>query len=440
MTERRRVRLLIPDVDGSRLTVDADGRVPVLDLEFEAEPGRTTAATLDAALRGLPAAATLVEYVIDQTTEDGFDGFIEVVAHVEMAPTDVTQPATGWRWSPSAQAQGHVGTVSSLQPFVDAWLAEWAGGPVPPNRAAWSRRGWFSPFRRWIDEQLFASGGAVTLDVTPFRMWGISAVFRVETSVGVRWAKATFPGFAAEPAITQALDRLVPGAVARVVAVDAARGWLLLEHVAGVPVAMQDDRTDDAIRALVQLQRMAASHAGELLATGVADRSLERLADDVMEALAATPRVDIRRSVDDHIVVSAVQAAVIEVAALGLPTTLVHGDFHPSNVMVDGDRFVIFDWSDGAWSHPLVDVGAWAAWYRDEPDVVDALWRTWTEAWGVAADDLHRVRPALDVVVAAYHVVSYVRIADGLEPLRVGEAVGAVQRFTDDLEAAVGRM
>jgi hypothetical protein len=437
MTERRRVRLLIPDLNDTRLAVEADGHIPIVDLTFEGGSGVTTASAVDAALRSLPVRASLVEYCIDQTTDDGFDGFIEVIAHVEVSPPEVARPVTGWRWS--APDEAVVDTVPSLRPFVEAWLAEWAGAPVPVLRSAWSQRGWFGTFRTWIDEQLLARGGVAASDVVPFRMWGISAVFRVETAVGVRWAKAAFPGFAAEPAITQALDGLAPGLVARVLAIDEARGWLLLEHVSGTPVASHLDRTDDAIRALVQLQRSAAMHILDLIATGVADRTNDRLVDDLAEALADAAGLGIRRSVDDQRILSSVLAAVTEVESLEVPTTLVHGDFHPANVMVDGDRIVIFDWSDAAWSNPLVDVGAWAAWYRDDPATVDRLWRTWTEAWGLAAGELDRARPALDVVVAAYHVVSYVRIAGGLEPLRVSEAVGAVQRFSDDLESAVSR-
>ena len=131
MTERRRVRLLVPDADGARLAVGADGAVPALDLEFEAEMGRTTGAVLDVALRESTGASSIVEYVIDQSNGDGFDGFIEVVAEVEMR-----ELPSGWRWVPVESAS--VCTVPSLQPFVDARMAEWGGAPVPPRRAPWA--------------------------------------------------------------------------------------------------------------------------------------------------------------------------------------------------------------------------------------------------------------------------------------------------------------
>jgi aminoglycoside phosphotransferase (APT) family kinase protein len=43
---------------------------------------------------------------------------------------------------------------------------------------------------------------------------------------------------------------------------------------------------------------------------------------------------------------------------LGLPdgTNVLHGDFHPLNVMVDGDRLVIIDWVDASRGSPAADV------------------------------------------------------------------------------------
>jgi hypothetical protein len=423
MTERRRVRLLIPDTDGAHLAVDALGQVPVVDLQFEVADRLTTAGALDASLRRLVAGATLVDYLIDQTTDDESDEPIEVVAEVHVAEL----PAT-WRWVPRGEAA--VGAVSALQPYVDARLAEWAGALVPALRSAWARPGWSHALREWIDAQLVDRFGAAADDVMPFRMWGISAVYRVESPAGTCWCKAVFPGFATEPAITAELHRLVPGAVPEVLAVDIERYLLLTANLTGAPVALDHDRTDDAIAALVQVQRSLLPHGDRLLDTGVALRPLDRLADHLARALSLPA--------DDHLV-SAVRVAAAAVEALGVPDTLVHGDFHPANVMVDGDVVVVFDWSDAAWGNPLVDVGAWASWFRDDPDTQDRLWRTWWAAWGLPDALLTPNRRALDIVVAAYHVVSYVHIAAGLEPLRVGEATSGVDSFRNDLHAAVSR-
>ncbi len=430
MTERRRVQLLVPSADAARLVVDADGRVPAVDLEFDGEAGLTTAAALHAALAELgDGGAVAVDYLIDQTDQEDDVAPVAVVAEVEWpgAPGP-------WRWVPVADAV--VDAIAPLQPYVDARLAEWAGAPVPAHRSPWVRRGWLAELREWIDSELDEAFGVRATAVVPFRSWGISSVHRVESTAGTFWAKAVFDGFAAEPAITDLLGRLVPGSVPRVVATDTERGWLLTAHLPGSTVGLRPERTDDAIRALVHVQRQLAEHLDDLRAAGAADRPLHTLADDLRDVLGDEPG-DVA---DAAALVEAVRAAVRQVDALGLPDTIAHGDFHPANVMVDGDTVVVFDWSDAARSNPLVDVGAWVAWFRDEPATVDTLWRTWWASWGLSDAALAPTRPALDAVVAAYHVVSYRRIGRGLETLRAGEATYGADRFLADLRAAVSAL
>ncbi len=428
MSERRRVHLLVPDESGTRLATDATGATPVVDLEFESGP---TAPALDGWLLDHGAEATVVDYLIDQTSSDD-DGTVHVVAELQL---DVLPD--GWRWTPLADV--HAEVVSALQPYVSARLAEWRGAPTPPERSPWAQRGWTAALRAWVGSQAGVPFGEPRVRLVPFRLWGISGVWRVETSAGDLWCKAVCASFAAEPTVTQTLHRLRPDAVPGVVATDGTRRLLLMSAVGGTPVAGQTERTDDAIRVLVALQRDLMEREVELVAAGVARRPLGQLADDVA-ALLATPMVRAEVAVvDEAALLHALRDAVRVVDALGLTDTLVHGDFHAGNVLVDGERLVIIDWSDAAWTNPLVDVGAWASWFRDDPDTVDALWRTWSAEWGLAAERVDAARPSLDAVVGAYHFVSYARIAVGLEPLRRAEATGGMRDFFGDLLAATSR-
>ncbi len=434
MTERRRVHLLVPDSSGARLATDSTGAVPVVHLEFDSGP---TAPRLDDWLLEHGADATVVDYLIDQTSPDD-DGTAHVVAELQL---DVLPD--GWRWTPIDDVQCDV--LPALQPYVSSRFLEWGGAPIPTQRSQWAQRDWARALHGWVDQQLAVPTSSSTR-LSPFRLWGISAVWRVDGADATHWCKAVYPGFAAEPAITREIDRRCPGRVPGVVAIDDERRVLLMTDVAGSSVAERIERTDDAIRALVALQRELGAHGESLLAAGAAPRPLVHLADDVAAVVAtlASPSVQDALEVDVaaadvEVLTRSIRAAVAIVDMLGMAETVVHGDFHPGNVMVDGERVVIIDWSDAAWTHPLVDVGAWAAWYRDEPEVVDGLWRTWGDAWGLHPTRLDAARPALATVVAAYHLVSYVHIALGLEPLRQTEATPAVRNFLADLVAsAVG--
>jgi aminoglycoside phosphotransferase (APT) family kinase protein len=69
--------------------------------------------------------------------------------------------------------------------------------------------------------------------------------------------------------------------------------------------------------------------------------------------------------------VDGLSAAVARIARLGLPETLVHGDFHTDNVALAGDRAVIIDWSDAAIGSPAVDLVTWTAW-TESPSEAEA--------------------------------------------------------------------
>lgn len=107
MTERRRVHLLVPDSSGARVATESTGAVPVVHLEFDSGP---TAPRLDDWLLEHGADATVVDYLIDQTSPDD-DGTAHVVAELQL---DVLPD--GWRWTPIDDVQCDV--LPALQPYV----------------------------------------------------------------------------------------------------------------------------------------------------------------------------------------------------------------------------------------------------------------------------------------------------------------------------------
>jgi Ser/Thr protein kinase RdoA (MazF antagonist) len=108
---------------------------------------------------------------------------------------------------------------------------------------------------------------------------------------------------------------------------------------------------------------------------------------------------------------------ILALDASPIPATLVHGDSHPGNAQVDGDEVRIFDWSDGAISHPFVDL---AVYLRHLPTpaerrrMVDAYLEPWSGGYERAAIE----RAAADAVVvgAVYQVASYVALVPALDP------------------------
>jgi aminoglycoside phosphotransferase (APT) family kinase protein len=88
---------------------------------------------------------------------------------------------------------------------------------------------------------------------------------------------------------------------------------------------------------------------------------------------------------------------------LGLPDTLVHGDFHPWNVIVGPDGLVLADWSDASLTQPLFDLVTFG-WHDDLPPLL--------ETYGIAPETFARA----ERLACIHHAISYERILAALEP------------------------
>ena len=215
-------------------------------------------------------------------------------------------------------------------------------GAPPPPR----RPVWTRP--GW-HEQVEAWVGA---PLEQIRVWPISAVLGNDDVV----FKAVFPLFAHEPAITEALG------VPRVFRSDHERGWMLLERLDGEEAA---DHAE-SLRALARVHREWVSRVDEALALGAHDRR----------------------------------------APSALPHTLIHGDFHPWNVL----GTTIIDWSDAAIANPLHDLNHYLI-NIDESlraPMLDAYAEAWPEY------DIHAEAAACEAESYEYDAASYAGITAAL--------------------------
>ncbi|HEY3484060.1 MAG TPA: aminoglycoside phosphotransferase family protein [Ilumatobacteraceae bacterium] len=433
--EERDIRLLLPDRAGTSVVVDSDGRLPSIRVTLA--DGATTAGTVvREILPGLGLSVPIIDCFVDQSGSD--DGPTVALVEVE-PPQSAWQPPEGWQWAELADVDDTI--APALQDHLTQLLEERRGRrPVPELRPLWCRHGWYERVCRWVGEQLAASGRAQPTRIEPLRQWGISAVMRVELPEARCWFKAVFPHFRAEPTITAFLDRELPGSVAPVIAIESGDGWLLLDDVGSDVAAAHAELHHDAIARLVTLQRVFTDRTDELEAAGLPRRSIRELPHVLAEALSA-PAVQATLAVEpgraDH-VVAWLRDAVARIDALGYPETLVHGDFHPGNVAVARGTPIVFDWSDAAISHPLIDVVTWTWWYEDDAERVDGIWSKFLDEWAdvVPAERFAAHRATFEGVASAYHTVSYAGIVKGLEPTRRIEHAGGLSNFFSKLDAA----
>ena len=131
--------------------------------------------------------------------------------------------------------------------------------------AVWSSNEWRAEATAWIDAQLAEIGtdrtGAV--EQPHLRPW--STILAVPTADGRVFFKATGPEVAFEPRLYGLLEQVVPERILVPIAIDAARGWVLLPD-GGLPLGERRTGSDlvSAMESVLPLyaQRPRAARSG----------------------------------------------------------------------------------------------------------------------------------------------------------------------------------
>ena len=119
-------------------------------------------------------------------------------------------------------------------------LEKWLDGrknPTPALCADWALPGWYAQAEGWIKSQLAGLGLSVAA-IEPLKSWAISVVLRAQTQDGRAFffkASRALPLFVNEGVVMTGLARMFPANVPMPLAVDAARGWMLLADF-GLPL------------------------------------------------------------------------------------------------------------------------------------------------------------------------------------------------------------
>jgi hypothetical protein len=291
---------------------------------------------------------------------------------------------------------------------------------VPPGRPRWSQPGWRDEVHAWLELEV-ARLGRKLLAVEQVKVWGISAVLRVETDLGELWFKvsAPLPLFANEAVVMQRLAQRFPGYLPPSVALDPDRGWILFEPFDVIGWDAPLDVRRELFRRFAELQLGTVELTSELFAYGCLDRRLgvlERHLDELIADRAALHRLTTAEVRSLRRLAPKLHELCSRLGELGLPATLVHGDLHPGNAARLDGELAYFDWTDACVAHPFVDLHT-LQWERDESKraaLLDAYLGPWRE---VASEETLREAVALaQAVTPLHHAVSYSTITRSLEP------------------------
>jgi hypothetical protein len=266
------------------------------------------------------------------------------------------------RAHPPGGALSYLAEVESLSPAAARALE-----PVPPGlsalalapaaeRAPWAAPGGPAASLAWARTALAELGRGELRAAAQQRTWNLSALWRLssEAPAGVSssaWLKQVPGFFFHEAAVLRWLGQHAPGVAVPLLASDG-KGRSLLEHLPGVDA--YDSPAPERDRFAVELHRMQSIASGalaDLLALGVPDRRDAALVAFMQRAFHGVGAdVSAVRGLLDGL-----PERLAALRARGIGDTLVHGDFHPGNVRVDGARITIHDWGDAFVGHPAYD-------------------------------------------------------------------------------------
>ncbi len=221
----------------------------------------------------------------------------------------------------------------------------------------------------WIAIQLEKLGVRLEGELDAFHVRDWSIAIHLPTDQGDLYFKAGADYQKYEASVVAILGRLAPQKVIVPLAVETAKGWMLLpdggQHMrrySGGKPARPDWQT--MLSNYAELQIELANHVEELLEAYLPDRRLELLPIEY-ERLLASPNLHELFRVgglpDEEVAwLHEKQALFAEqvgkLCAIKIPPSIDHGDLHDGNIFFDGETLRFFDWGDASLTHPFISL------------------------------------------------------------------------------------
>ena len=274
-----------------------------------------------------------------------------------------TLPARA-RWATAADVGAAALSRPDLGPLLVRWLDECRTGRFAARGREWMRPRWRDGAIAWVEGELARAGFGRVRGIEQVKAWEYSQVLRLSADGGAFYLKALCESAAREPGLAERLARAHPGWMPGVVAVDPTRRWLLMRAIAGPELMQASDAAawQETARRFARVQIEWAGRTDELRALGcphwpveaVAARLRPMLADEASllvpcpDGLAVDELAALRRRAAE------LEARCAELAALGVPDSLEHGDLWGSNVILGEQGPVFIDWEDATVAHPFM--------------------------------------------------------------------------------------
>jgi hypothetical protein len=237
------------------------------------------------------------------------------------------------------------------------------------NQLPWQNPDWMEQAHAWIHAAAARQSIQITGGIEQPHLLPWSTVLVAPTSEGRLFFKATAPETIYEAALTQKLARWVPDCMPELVAVDTARGWMLMRD-GGEQLRMSIRPAKDirpwepVLPRYAEVQRQLVNHVPEILSLGIPDHRLSAL-----PAMYSGLLLDVESlRIDQENGLTSGECQELkgrtlrfaqtcsDLAAFGIPESINHCDFHDGNVLIKNGRITFFDWGDVNIAHPFISL------------------------------------------------------------------------------------
>ena len=233
----------------------------------------------------------------------------------------------------------------------------------------WHDQAWQKQAQAWIHAEAQKNSIDITGEIEQPHMYPWSTVLRVLSNEGTLFFKATAPETIYESALTQKLAEWYPDCMPELIAVDTARGWMLMRDGGRqLRAAIRPTRDikpwEPVITRYAELQIGLVDHVSEILALGIPDHRphvlpalYEKLLLDeaslMIDQEKGLTSAEFQQLKD---LTPRFEQICTTLTSFGIPDSLNHGDFHDGNVLLKNGRLTFFDWGDASLTHPFVSL------------------------------------------------------------------------------------
>ncbi len=271
-------------------------------------------------------------------------------------------PPADAAWFTRSQLDGAPLVRTDQRAILDLWFRK--RSEPPPAGCDWVRPGWRAEAIGWAEGEL-ARLRLPSIDrIEQVRVWEFSHVLRLHTAAGEVYLKARPTSGMSEPPLTQYLATQFRAWMPTVLGIEPDRRWLLMRATEGPALMDTGDlaRWEQAAETCARIQIDCVGRTPELVALGCPVRPLHRLEAEIpplLDDVGALQPADALSLTDADLeearrLSSKLQALCRELAALGVPPSLEHGDLWGENVVAGARECVFIDWEDASVSVPFL--------------------------------------------------------------------------------------